>query len=406
MADSVPGLPANLGNAVDRCLDKDPARRFASGEEVADAVSVALASGREAPQPIRNFVKSASDLTQNLLWAGSFQAFFFLLGGLDAMTPEAVFRDVWLGFAVASLIAEPILAAGFIAKLRALLTSGYTRDDLLAVWNREIQLDEHERALEHGRTPGSIERASRWGAALGWTSMVASAAIGGTASSPAAFVLGLLGLATGAVGGMVSLWRYDGRTALSRRLTGKFLTSRFGRWVFGLAGLGLDRSALASLATHRSTERCIGMAVDSLFDALPKTMRQQLAELPLVVRHLEADATKIRQRVEQLNDVATKVDAGARYALGRKAAGGVIERRDALDRDLSAARDSAKQRLADAVTALETIRLDLLRLTAGTGSAGSLTADLSEARAVSEEVGRLLAAREEVEAQLSIGWRP
>ena len=34
--------------------------------------------------------------------------------------------------------------------------------------------------------------------------------------------------------------------------------------------------------------------------------------------------------------------------------------------DLHAARDAAKQRLADAVTALEGIRLNLLRLTAGT----------------------------------------
>ena len=79
----------------------------------------------------------------------------------------------------------------------------------------------------------------------------------------------------------------------------------------------------------------------------------------------------------------------------------MLEKRDALERDLAAARDAAKQRLADAVTALETIRLDLLRLTAGAGSVEGLTADLAEARAVSEQVGRLLAARDEVAAQLS-----
>ena len=78
----------------------------------------------------------------------------------------------------------------------------------------------------------------------------------------------------------------------------------------------------------------------------------------------------------------------------------MIERRDALDRDLNAARHAAKQRLADAVTALETIRLDLLRLTAGTVSVDSLTADLAEARTVSEEVDQLLDARDEVEALL------
>ena len=38
---------------------------------------------------------------------------------------------------------------------------------------------------------------------------------------------------------------------------------------------------------------------------------------------------------------------------------------------------------------------------AGAGSVEGLTADLAEARAVSEQVGRLLAARDEVAAQLS-----
>lgn len=203
----------------------------------------------------------------------------------------------------------------------------------------------------------------------------------------------------GNVGGLLALWRYDGRTALSRRLTGWFLKSRLGRWAFRLAGLGLDRSALASQATHRPTELAIGMAVDSLFDALPKATRQRLAELPAVVRNLEADAMRIRQKVEQLNHASTKIGSAARYTPG-PSAGGVTDRRDALDRDLDAARDAAKQRLAEAVTALETIRLDLLRLTAGAGSVESLTADLTEARAVSEEVGRLLQARDEVEAQL------
>jgi hypothetical protein len=84
----------------------------------------------------------------------------------------------------------------------------------------------------------------------------------------------------------------------------------------------------------------------------------------------------------------------------------LMERRDALDREVALSRNAAKQRLADAVTALETIRLDLLRLTAGAGGVDSLTADLAEARAVSVEVGRLLLARDEVEAELQRGRMP
>ena len=52
------------------------------------------------------------------------------------------------------------------------------------------------------------------------------------------------------------------------------------------------------------------------------------------------------------------------------------------------------------MTALEGIRLGLLRLTAGSGSVDSLTADLSAAREVSENVGFLLAGQAEVEQAL------
>ena len=400
IAESVPGLPATLGDAVDRCLAKDPAHRFANAEALADAVGTALAARREAPRPIRIFTKKASEISQNLVFISYFQLFLVLTGALAAITREGLGANVMFGLAAIGLAAEFIPAVGMLGQIRTLLKSGYTRDDLVASWNRELQFDQDERALEHGRTAGLVERASRWAVPIGWGCIIAATALGGPFHD-AAIWLGGWGWTAASLGGIMSLWRYDGRTALSRRLTGKFVNSRLGRWAFRLAGLGLDRSALASLATHRPTELAIGMAVDSLFDALPKATRLHLAELPSVVRHLEADATKIRQRVEQLNDVATKVGSGKRNTTGRSAAGGVTERRQALDRDLHAAHDAAKQRLADAVSALETIRLDLLRLTAGAGSVDSLTADLAEARTVSEEVDRLLDARDQVEALLS-----
>ena len=405
LAESVPGLSAKLGDAVDRCLAKDPARRFSSAEELADAVGVALASRREVPGPIRIFTKKASEISQNLLFISYFQLFLVLIGALAAITREGLGANVMFGLAATGLAAEPLLAVGMLGQIRTLLKSGYTRDDLVASWNRELQFDQDERALEHGRSAGRVERASRWAVPLGWGSIIAATALGGPFHD-AAILLGASGWTTAFLGGVLGLWRYDGRTALSRRLIGAFLKSRIGRWAFGLAGLGLDRSALASLATHRPTELALGMAVDSLFEALPQGTRLQLAELPSVVRHLEADAMKIRERVEQLNDVASKAGSPMRNAPGRSGDDALMERRDALDRELSLARDAAKQRLADAVTALETIRLDLLRLTAGAGSVDGLTADLAEARAVSEEVGRLLEARDEVEAQLSSDTMP
>jgi tRNA A-37 threonylcarbamoyl transferase component Bud32 len=373
MAGAVSRLPSKLSDAVDRCLAKSPAERFATAEELADDVGAALASRREAPAAIRSAVKKMTELTQNLVWISFFQAFFIGIGALDATTQLQVFRDVWFFFAALGFVAEPIVAAGILVQVRSLLKTGYTRDDLVAAWDREVQGDAAERAAEYGRGPGFAERVARWANPVGWSTMVVSAVMGGATTSSAAMAVGSFGLMTSFYGGLISLWRYDGRTALSRRLTGAFVKSRLGRWVFELAGKGLDRSALASMATHRPTELVIGMAVDSLFDALPKATRQQLAELPSIVRHLEANAMKMRQNVEALS-----------------------QHGEALDHDLGAARDVARHRLGEAVTALETIRLDLLRLTAGAGSVDSLTADLAQARAASAEVGRLLAAKDEI----------
>jgi hypothetical protein len=56
--------------------------------------------------------------------------------------------------------------------------------------------------------------------------------------------------------------------------------------------------------------------------------------------------------------------------------------------------------LGEAVAALETIRLNLLRLHAGTGTVEGLTTHLGLAAEVSDEVARLVAAHQEVQRAL------
>jgi hypothetical protein len=68
--------------------------------------------------------------------------------------------------------------------------------------------------------------------------------------------------------------------------------------------------------------------------------------------------------------------------------------------DLQVERDLVQRRLGDAVKALETIRLNLLRLHAGSGSIQSLTTDLGLAREVAQDVNLLLAAEREIDEDL------
>jgi hypothetical protein len=57
--------------------------------------------------------------------------------------------------------------------------------------------------------------------------------------------------------------------------------------------------------------------------------------------------------------------------------------------------------LNEVVTALENVRLDLLRLHAGTGNTTGITQDLANARALGEDADRLIAGLREAEASLN-----
>ncbi|MCH2470271.1 MAG: hypothetical protein MK486_09675 [Gemmatimonadetes bacterium] len=57
LATVAPETPSNLAKAMDRCLAKDPADRFADGEQLADALSRSLEMRREIPVALRMFVE-------------------------------------------------------------------------------------------------------------------------------------------------------------------------------------------------------------------------------------------------------------------------------------------------------------------------------------------------------------
>ena len=118
--------------------------------------------------------------------------------------------------------------------------------------------------------------------------------------------------------------------------------------------------------THRATELSLGMAAEQLFESLPKESRQALGDLPALLRRLQADAQSLRARYDELQEVlgdGGDAAASAEYA------------------DLRAARDTIHARLGDAVGALETIRLNLLRLHAGSATVAGLTTHLGLAAA-------------------------
>jgi serine/threonine-protein kinase len=135
------------------------------------------------------------------------------------------------------------------------------------------------------------------------------------------------------------------------------------------------------------------MSAEALYTSFPKAVRESLGDVPAVLRALEAHAHAARARIEEL-------DATLAQAQHAPRGGSSDQRQEALVADLHTARVKAEARLADVVTALENVRLDLLRLHAGAGSTEGITQDLAAARVLGEDADRLLAGVREAEDAL------
>ena len=117
---------------------------------------------------------------------------------------------------------------------------------------------------------------------------------------------------------------------------------------------------------------------------MPRESRLELRELPAVLKRLQSDAQSLRKRYESLQD-----------ALSASTAANEPE----FD-DLREMRDEVQARLGEAVGTLETLRLGLLRLHAGSGSIEGFTTHLDIAAEVSTQVSRLISAHQDVERAL------
>ena len=390
----VPGVPRRLARAVEQCLEKDPADRPRTAEELVG--QLALEQRKEIPVVLRAFVKHNSRLD-------GLGVLFYPFGLLltSAFIGAAFGATAAFGTLLGGLTVLPL--AILMNRARRLLKSGFGHGDIGVAFRAELEQQREERAVEHGHGPSALERILQLGGVVGlglgtagWLTIVF------TEWPPAGpyWVPALLSVASwvGAGSGLAALIMLQRRRDIDTEAYAKFWTGRIGRWLFGLARTFTSAKALPAPMTHRPTELSLGMAAEQLFATLPKDTRQQLRDLPAVVHRLEEDAQKMRRRLEELQQVLADTGKGEE---GRRQGDAAVEaRRRRIVADLEVERDLVQQRLNDAVRALETIRLNLLRLHAGSGTVQSLTTDLGLAREVAKQIGFLLEAEREVEEEL------
>jgi len=128
----------------------------------------------------------------------------------------------------------------------------------------------------------------------------------------------------------------------------KLWAGRFGRWFFRVAGMGIATRP-RGLPSGDATELVLGRSALAAYEGLTADQRDGVRDVPVVIDSLERRAARLRA------DGATGED------------------------------------LTQAVAALENLRLELLRLEAGTGSLADLTVCVRRARAIGEAVDRRLA---------------
>jgi eukaryotic-like serine/threonine-protein kinase len=376
-------VPRKLAALVDRCLAKDPAHRPPSAQALAEQLSVALEQRRELPVALRAFVKR-----QGRLDGGG-----TLIVGVALLTGSVITSSLFGGIAgfttfVAGMTAVPF--AYLAASARRLTMLGFGHQDLEPAFKGELEQAREELLVQHGPDwqPSVLERGLPLVAAVSgvifafWT--LALAIDAWWLDESPIVVIGLSGLITlfSSIGTLVSRQRHRD---VDTEFWSKVWMGRIGKGAFAVAKKLLGARAPAAAMTHRATELSLGMAAEQLYESLPKESRQALGDLPSLLRRLQDDAQLLRRHYDELQEA---LGAGAEAASSPEY------------EDLLAARDAIHAKLGQAVGALETIRLNLLRLHAGAATVASVTTHLGLAAEVTAEVERLIAAHQEVEGVL------
>ena len=385
-------VPPRLAQAVDRCLAKDPLRRYRNAEAFAEAIDLAFEHAKEIPAPLRVWISQGErELPARLALVGMSS-----VGGIPLVIAT---MNSWF-FLVPIGISGTISFVPTLLRLRRVLKDGYHVDDLHAALKEHSLIRSEE--IEYERTQRSalannIMKVIFGGsvasglvlARLVATSTPASGQVGAGYLLALLLSLGMLTLSS------VSLIGDFMRLRLSAKMAAtsiSFWKSKWGARIASLAGIGLKTTDRPVLGMPMLTEVALGRATDHLFQALPKAARKELAALPDTVRRLSDDAGALRDSIEALDAQL------AAFERGDEALDDATRR--LVAEELMAARSLTSERLAATVGAIENIRLDLLRLQMGNSGIESVTASLDAARQIGQQISESIDAQREVERLL------
>lgn len=249
-----PDLPQALSAAIDRCLEKDPSKRFESGEALATALDALRSSRREVAPAVRAFqVQANQGVRVFAIVIALASAFLNGVGGED----QAVWR-ILAGIVSASVLWG--IFAQLVGRARYLLSVGFSfdevRDGLNAILAERAEARAQERANPRARAR-ERQRMLTTFAAFGLSAFGIwfTFRFVRVQTGPQHYRVGLIGLAVIAVsaalfGLAIGLFMMNHtRSAVLDRQIVRLWAGPFGRWVFRIAGWRLDREFAANTAS-------------------------------------------------------------------------------------------------------------------------------------------------------------
>lgn len=373
-----PGVPHTLATAIDRCLAKAPSDRFPTGE----ALAAALAAGSAvapAPRILQQITRELSSFSVDLVG-------FETLVMIAALT-QMLTRD-FFGFGLIYTVAVATLLVSILG-LRGIQMSRFIRDAARAGWTAADLAAVAEREAREPATAGSPARP------IGRSIAVYLVGLGALLlfwlgpkqwdvvqnSLPLALLVELFSLALPValgrwLGGILDAPR-NGRPGL---LTSFFLKAKSG-WLFRVMARGAASRPTALALPDQPTEMLLADQARTILRALPPAEQERLGGTEGLLEGLAHDAVLLRQRLGALDDAAGAVGGS-----------GTAERRQ-LSEEIERARHEAVGRLGTTVSALESLRLELLRVQAGLGGSDGLTGNLAELGHVADRIDAALETR-------------
>jgi len=388
-----PDLPRQLTEAVDRCLLKDPAQRFDTGDSLAAALGVARSAAPEiAPAIVR--------LMRDIGLLGIDTVAYAILGLVGiAIAAGLSTQGGTLSPEVDRLLGLIVGVIAFVLWVDRVIGVGDGARTTLAAGFRADEIRRSFRTRASGGSPmvrGPVYGAGWWLLQSAVMVFVTAYWVGGRTSlvnlsrlspylrtavegllvvAPAVVARNLVGALFNRVGARITWWD-------------RLWAGGFGRVFFRAVGWGLSTRRERDVNTLAPTEEVLAGSIVAMFHALPAVKRAGIADLPGIVSQLEEQVQQLGERRDELSQAILEarrplssrllVDAGAMTESGLDAR--LSARADETVQALENARQGAVSRRATTLAALDGIRLGLLRVRNGLMPPEALAPDLMAAR--------------------------